>query len=293
MDTNLIFLAAVALIPAVVLCRYIYKKDRAEKEPVGFLLFLMALGALSAVPVLLVSEPINNGIDKLFMLLGTEEGNTVYLSSPVYQIYLFISNTIGVAFIEEGFKWLVLYFVTKDSKHFNSLFDGLIYAVFVSLGFAALENVMYTFNYGLSTGLVRAFTSVPGHMFFGVLMGTYYTMWNVFNEAAKLEKGFARQGIIATKQPAISGRSYIVMSFVFPVLAHGIYDYFCSYPSTLFTVLFYVFLFILYVTQFRRISYISKFDRSELTVAKGILVNKYPQMREYYAEQRYAAQQNV
>lgn len=285
MDIYEIFLAAVALIPAIVLCCYVYRKDRADKEPIGFLLFLMALGALSAVPVIITSDPVNNFIDSFFSSFGTEEEGAVYLSKPLYQIYLFISNTIGVALIEEGFKWIALYFSTKDSKHFNSLFDGVIYAVFVSLGFAALENVKYTFSYGLETGLMRAFTSVPGHMFFGVLMGTYYTMWNVYNEASVFEKNCISNGLITVKKPCISGKNYLRSSIIFPVLAHGIYDYFCSYPSTLFTVLFYAFLFILYITQFRRISYISKFDRSELTVAKGILVNKYPQLRECFAKQ--------
>jgi len=286
-----IFLAAVALVPATVLCCYVYKKDRADKEPIGFLLFLMALGALSAVPVVITSDPINSFIDSFFSSFGTEENGAVYLSKPLYQIYLFVSNTIGVALIEGGFKWIALYFATKDSKHFNSLFDGVIYAVFVSLGFAALENVKYTFNYGLETGLMRAFTSVPGHMFFGVLMGTYYTMWNVYNEASKLEISCVSNGIISARKPYISGKNYLRLSIIFPVLAHGVYDYFCSYPSTLFTVLFYAFLLALYVTQFRRISYISKFDRSELTVANGILVNKYPQLREYFIQQRQMSQE--
>lgn len=281
-------LAAVALIPAIILCRYVYKKDRADKEPIGFLLFLMVLGALSAVPVILTSGPINSFIDNFFSYFGNEKDGSVYLSKPMYQLYLFISNTIGVALIEEGFKWIALYFATKNSKHFNSLFDGVIYAVFVSLGFAALENVKYTFDYGLATGLMRAFTSVPGHMFFGVLMGTYYTMWNVYNEASKLEKSFVSSGVISVKKPYISGKNYLKLSLIFPVLAHGIYDYFCSYPSTLFTVLFYAFLLILYISQFRKVSYISKYDRSELTVANGILVNKYPEIREYYAQQKQA-----
>lgn len=286
MNIYKIFLAAVALIPAIVLCRFVYKKDRADKEPIGFLLFLMLLGALSAVPVIIISEPINSFIDNFFSYFGNEKDGSVYLSKPLYQLYLFVSNTIGVALIEEGFKWFSLYFATRKNKNFNNLFDGIIYAVFVSLGFAALENVKYTFSYGLATGLVRAFTSVPGHMFFGVIMGTYYTMWNVYNEASKLEKICISSNIISAKMPYISGKNHLKLSLIFPVLAHGIYDYFCSYPSTLFTVLFYAFLLILYITQFRRISYISKYDRFELTVANGILVNKYPELREYYAQKK-------
>lgn len=293
MDANTALLAAVALIPAIVLCGYVYYKDRAEKEPIGFLLLLFGLGAFCAVPVLMISDPVNELIDGFFSVFGEDTGDTVLLGSFTYQIYLFISNTIGVALIEEGFKWLFLFFVTRNSKHFNSLFDGLIYAVFISLGFAALENVLYTFDYGLSTGLLRAVTAVPGHMFDGVLMGYYYTMWNVFNEAGKLENAYTIKGIITPKS-RITGKSYLILSIVVPVLAHGIYDYFCSYPSYTFTILFYVFLIALYITQFKRIRDLSRVDKSEMSVAEGILFKKYPQLPVYLEmERQKAAEQQV
>jgi hypothetical protein len=47
-------------------------------------------------------------------------------------------------------------------SYFSQKFDGIVYAVFVSMGFAAIENIMYVFDYGYQTGLVRAFTAVPG-----------------------------------------------------------------------------------------------------------------------------------
>ncbi len=278
MNLYTIILVAAALLPAIILCCYIYKKDRVEKEPLGFLLLLLALGALIAFPVVMVSGPVNSVIDSFFSIFGVEEDGAVLLNPFLYHIYLFVSNTLGVACIEEGFKWLVLFFVTRNSKHFNSYFDGLIYAVFISLGFAAFENILYTLDYGFSTAVVRAFTAVPGHMFDGVLMGTFYSMWNIKNEASKLERAFMRKGVIKIRKP-ISGKNELVLSYVVPVLAHGVYDYLCSVSSTLSLILFAVLLIVLYITQFRRISIMSKNDADEIGYAISLVCKKYPAVK--------------
>lgn len=275
---NGIVLVAAALLPAIVLGCYVYRKDRTEKEPIGFLLLLMLLGALTAIPVLIVSDPINSLIDGFFSSFAEETATGYYLDTIPYHIYLLVSNTVGVACIEEGFKWLVLFFVTRNSKHFNSYFDGLIYAVFVSLGFAALENVLYTFEYGFSTALIRAFTAVPGHMFDGVIMGTFYSMWNVKNEAAKLENEFKKNGVIRVTTP-ISGKSELALSYVLPVLAHGAYDYLCSVSSWIATILFIALLVVLYVTQFKRISQMSKEDADEVGYAISLVCKKHPAVK--------------
>ncbi len=279
MNLREILLVAVALIPAIFLCRYVYKKDRVEKEPVGFLLLLMFLGALTAFPVIIVSDPINGVIDGFFTLFAEETEQGLLLNKIPYHIYLFVSNTVGVACIEEGFKWLVLFFVTRNSKHFNSYFDGVIYAVFVSLGFAAFENVLYSLDYGFSTAVIRAFTAVPGHMFDGVIMGTFYSMWNVKNEASKLEKAFADKGVIRIRIP-IRGTEELVLSYVMPVLAHGAYDYLCSVSTWVSDVLFVILLVVLYVTQFKRISSMSKEDADEKGYAISLVCKKYVAVKE-------------
>ena len=79
-----------------------------------------------------------------------------------------------VAFSEEGAKYFLLKRRTWNSAAFNCQFDGVVYAVFVSLGFALWENISYVLMYGLSTALVRAVTAVPGHACFGVFMGVWY-----------------------------------------------------------------------------------------------------------------------
>lgn len=286
-------LLVVALLPAVVLCGYVYHKDRAEKEPVGLLLLLLGLGAFSAVPVLIVSDPVNAVIDGFFSVFGTDTGDSIKLPSFIYHIYLLCSNIIGVALLEEGFKWIFMFFPTRKNKNFDYLFDGLIYGVFVSLGFAALENILYTFNNGIEVGIVRAFTAVPGHMFDGVIMGYYYTLWNVHNEASKLEAFYANKGIINVKTK-ITGKTYLILSIVVPVLAHGVYDYLCSYPSTFSTIVFFVFLAILYYTQFKRIKNLSMVDNSEIRIAASILFKKYPELPVYLeAEKQKAAEEQA
>ena len=61
-----------------------------------------------------------------------------------------------VAFSEEGAKYFLLRRRTWHSAAFNCQFDGVVYAVFVALGFALWENISYVLMYGLSTALVRA-----------------------------------------------------------------------------------------------------------------------------------------
>ena len=64
------------------------------------------------------------------------------------------------------------------NKNFNEPFDGIVYACFIGLGFAGIENIMYVFGNdtvggALTTGVMRALLSVPGHFLFAVIMGYF------------------------------------------------------------------------------------------------------------------------
>jgi RsiW-degrading membrane proteinase PrsW (M82 family) len=63
--------------------------------------------------------------------------------------------------------------VLYNNKNFNEPFDGIVYAVIVSMGFATIENIIYVFQYGFATGILRLFTAVPAHAAFGILMGYF------------------------------------------------------------------------------------------------------------------------
>ena len=78
-----------------------------------------------------------------------------------------------MALIEEFSKYVIVRFWSQPRDDFNEPFDGIIYAVMVSMGFAAVENAFYVLDGGMSIALVRAFTAVPAHATFAIMMGYY------------------------------------------------------------------------------------------------------------------------
>ena len=271
-----VFLVIAALAPAVALCIYVYKKDRVEKEPLGLLMRLLAAGALCIFPALLIETALTGINDRFFSGAMYGSGGTVYMDTVPYHVYLIMENFVCVALVEEGLKWIAVHILTAKNRHFNSLFDGIIYCVFVSLGFAAAENVSYVFQYGFSTAVVRAFTAVPGHTCFAVIMGYYYSMWHVQSQAQGIETDMRLRGMIARGPSAFNTRMPNVLSLVFPVLVHGFYDYCCSLSSAFSTVLFYAMLIALYVFCFVRVKKVSQDDTFSGKLAMGMVFRKYP-----------------
>ena len=157
--TNPILIAA-AVIPAVFLLVHVYRADKLEKEPAPLLISLVLYG-IAATFIALLLERFGS------WLLGRYFPE----NSTPYNVLMYFGV---VAFSEEGAKYFLLKRRTWNSAAFNCQFDGVVYAVFVSLGFALWENISYVLMYGLSTALVRAVTAVPGHACFGVFMGGWY-----------------------------------------------------------------------------------------------------------------------
>lgn len=257
---NEIGLVIAALFPAIALMIYIFKKDRAEKEPIGLIVLLFFAGVIIAKPAGWTEGLVSPIISNLFSNVGYVEDGTRYLGTVPFYIYTFLDNFFGVALIEEGFKFIALFFLTYKNKNFNSLFDGMVYSVAVSLGFAAIENVMYAFAYGWETVLMRMILSVPAHMFFSVLMGYFYSFWNVFRHVDTLEKDAKQKGMIsASKKPVNKGKQ-LALAIVVPTIIHGFFDFCLSADSTFFLVVFYIFVIALYIFCFMRIHKFSKSD---------------------------------
>ena len=187
---NYLFTAAV--LPVALLCYYIYAKD-VNREPGNVLAKLFFFGALIVIPVIIVE----------ILLTG------IFSTEKVYDfLIVFVNVFISIALVEEGFKWLVVRNVGYDNREFDEVYDIIVYAVFVSLGFACVENVLYVFSNGLSNAVLRAFTAIPGHTCFGVVMGYFM---------AKAKVG------------SISGNLKIVnvnllLSLLVPALLHTVYD---------------------------------------------------------------------
>ena len=260
MTTYLLF---IALAPAVILMIYVWNKDK-SKEPFKMLLILAFLGAVSCFPAGFLESPANSAIMSVF-------GKDNYLS-------YFLQAFFGVALMEEGCKFIVMFLYTRNHKEFNGLFDGMIYAVLVSLGFAAFENVFYVMDFGSKVALSRAFTAIPGHMFNAVFMGYNYSLWHTYRLCDKSEKYFANLGMIRPRLPKYKYKNYLAKAIIIPVLVHGFYD-FCLFTSnTYFYLIFYVFVGALYIICFGKIKKLSKRDMEDYQLIPRMLCLKYPEL---------------
>ena len=152
-------LLVAAITPVMVIIFYINIKDKFEKEPKKLLLYNFLFGAIVSV---LIS-----------FILYTLYDYTLPPSDEYSVWQQFLKAFLIVALIEEFSKYIIVRYYAQPKKEFNEPFDGIIYAVMVSMGFAAVENVMYVFEGGLQTALLRAFTAIPAHATFGVLMGYF------------------------------------------------------------------------------------------------------------------------
>lgn len=187
----LVIFAAIA--PVVVLLWQILKRDYANPEPPKMLMKAFFYGMVSTV-VTFIFLPITEVIGDITMLDD----------NPLAQA--FKQAFFSAALPEEGAKLLMLWLLLRNNPYFDERFDGIVYAVCVGMGFAAVENVLYLFsNYDswLSVGIVRALFAVPGHFFDAVIMGYYYSHYH-----------FGTRRNPATKALILAA----------PVVAHGIYD---------------------------------------------------------------------
>lgn len=228
--TNPILIVA-AVIPAVFLLVKVYKADRLEREPPLLLLSLVLYGII-ATTLASATERLGSYILGLFLPQDTVAYNAV--------LYFVV-----VAFSEEGFKYLLLKMRTWKSPSFNCQFDGVVYAVFVSLGFALWENIGYVIRYGISTALVRALTAVPGHACFGVFMGAWYGV-------AKRYDNMGRK---------TASKVCRLMAFLLPSFMHGGYDFIASIETVHYGWIFAAFIAVMFVIAYIVIHKMSKNDR--------------------------------
>lgn len=216
---------AAALLPAILLLRYIYKRDVIEKESGGLLTALIFMGVLAALASIVLEG------------LGQKVLNA--LLTPGSRLYTIVLAFVVVAAVEEGMKLVFLKLKSWKSPEFNYRFDGVVYAVFVSLGFAAFENIGYVFGYGLSVALSRALLSVPAHMGFSVFMGSYYGRAKVCEAAGDL-----------------AGRDQnLRQGYLTAVALHGFYDACAMIGTTFLTMAFFAFVIIMYVVVINRVKH--------------------------------------
>ncbi len=188
---NLAISLTLAIVPALIIVIYFYRKDRSKPEPKGIIIRIFLLGLLSTVPAIFMEM----GIDALSGFLHPYY-NILY---PVFKAF------IVAGLVEESLKLFIVKKYAFKKKNFDEVMDGIVYTVVAGMGFACLENVLYVLESGITVGILRAFTSIPMHASVSVIMGYWIGM-------AK----FSRNGI--------SRRKLILKGFLLAVLFHGLYD---------------------------------------------------------------------
>ena len=197
-------LISLALAPVVFLMTYVYVKDQYDREPLKYLIITFILGIATAIPVVYIGGVLRQG-------LGVSHDSILGLA-----VYAFIV----VALTEEGMKYLVLRYYNYPHKEFDEPYDGIMYGVTVSLGFAAIENVLYVMDGGQDVALLRMFTAVPAHAVFGILMGYYVGRAKYLKNGSPFLERLKGLGIA--------------------VLFHGLYDFFLFLNAGLVTLFAFV-----------------------------------------------------
>lgn len=190
-----LLLFGIAILPVVLLMIFIYRQDKYEKEPIKSLAKAF-IGGMLSIPLDII---IVTGIQQL-------AGDSAFTQT------VFFSAFLEAGIPEELSKFLIfMIFIWRD-KNFDEYFDGIVYATFIGLGFACVENIEYVFSYGFQTGVVRALLSVPGHFLFGVVMGYFLSMAKFHPEKRS---------------------TYLWSGLLLAMLAHGLFDWLLMVASVM------------------------------------------------------------
>lgn len=228
-----LILFTISILPVFLIGMFIYKKDK-NKEPTKLLikLFLGGMGSCFLVTIISII------LELIFSIFAADTKN-------LNLIELAIHVFIGVALVEEFCKWLVAYKISYNDKNFDEFYDAIVYCIFVSLGFACLENLLYVYQYGIVTGIIRALLAVPGHACNGMFMGYYL--------------GLSKIGALNNRKDIKTKN--IILSILIPTITHGIYDYCLFSERTIFIILFFIFVIFVYVYVIKKIKKISSINR--------------------------------
>jgi len=185
----MINLLLISVAPVFIILAYIYYRDKYEKEPISLLLEGLVAGGVIVLPIIY--------FERLIDSVGVEFSQLPQAAWTAFMV---------AALVEETFKYFAVFVLIWKNPNFNENFDAIVYAVFVSLGFALVENISYVFgnDNGMNVGLIRAFTAVPAHAMFGIMMGYWLGMAKFIPSKRKV---------------------YMIRAFTYPFLFHGMYDF--------------------------------------------------------------------
>lgn len=238
---NSILLVILAVLPTFIIGYYVYKNDK-HKEPFRILVSLFLFGIVSAIGVLGLSailESLIPVLTKNISLMNVEE--------------LLIKVFIEIAFIEEICKWFVVYFLGYKNMEFDETYDIIIYSIFVALGFATIENIIYILRENtIQIAVQRAIFSVPAHTSYAIFM-SYYLCKAKINRL----KGNNKE------------KKNITLSIIIPTIAHGIFDFCLFANNELYLIIFFSFTIVLFIMAFQRLRELYRNNASLFSIKRS------------------------
>ena len=192
MQQGLLILPVV--VPVLFWSAYHCYKDRHLPEPPGHLLLAFSLGLLAAGGaklMYLALEPAGLRFDAVELAATNRLGLLAY-------------TLLAIGPIEELAKLMPFVLVIIHLKEFDEPLDGIIYASFIALGYAAVENFLYLEYLTTIESIARGFASPVVHILFASIWSHLIT------------------------QAWLAGRSLLkalFRGFLLAAILHGLYDF--------------------------------------------------------------------
>lgn len=184
-----------SLVPTLLLVAFVLYTDRKSREPVKNVVLCL----LSGILTISVAGYFENLVMPYF------SNNTIL--------------TFVWAFIEELSKIAIFFLFIFDNKHYDDIYDGIVYMMLIALSFAGLENIMYAFsestiNDSISLALMRDFTTVPLHVICGIVIGYFMSLGSFSKSKDKKIINFS-------------------LAIVVPSLIHGSFNFLMNFLGNL------------------------------------------------------------
>jgi len=128
--------------PSLIWLFYYLEKDK-NPESKRMIIKIFIFGMLATIPTIVV--------EKILQYIIPDINTT---------LFIYIRIFIGIALVEEYFKYLVAKTAAFNNREFDEPIDTLIYMIVSALGFAAMENVLLLMSTGPSLELTTSFTLI-------------------------------------------------------------------------------------------------------------------------------------
>ncbi|QHE52539.1 glutamic-type intramembrane protease PrsW [Pontibacillus sp. HMF3514] len=221
-------LLSAAIAPGLSLMSFFYLKDRFDHDPISMIIRTFIMGALLVFPIMFIQYAFET------------EG----VAQAAWSQSFLLSGSL-----EEFFKWFIFLYVVYKHTSFNGHYDGILYGVSISLGFATIENILYLLANGIEVAVGRAFFPVSSHALFGVLMGYYM--------------GKAKTSDLPSKKSKL-----LVVSLLLPIILHGFYDLILEMWSTYWIYILTPFMILLWLLALRKVKKANEYRNKVVPIEK-------------------------